>query len=204
MAGLLVLGLSARHQVDQTRLILVGIGVAAGAGALTSLIIVRSDPWNQAKVITWLGGSTYGAQLDHQVPLAVALTVASALAGAHVRDLDLLQLDEATPRLLGVPVRRSRLMLLGTAVVLTAVATASIGVIAFVGLVGPHAARMLVGRCHHRMLPIAGLLGATLVIIADTLGRTLLAPNQLPAGMVTALLGAPYFVWLMRQSQPSR
>lgn len=204
LAALLVLGLSARHDVDQTRLILVGIGVAAGAAALTSLIIVLSDPWNQAKAITWLGGSTYGARLSHQLPLAVVLVVAIGIIAAHSRELDLLQLDEATPRLLVVPVRRGRLLLLVTAVVLTAAATASVGVIAFVGLVGPHAARMMVGRSHHRLLPVAALLGATLVVIADTLGRTLLAPNQFPAGMVTALLGAPYFVYLMRRSQVSQ
>ena len=201
VAAGLVLGLSARHQMDQTRLILVGIGVAAGAGALTSMVIVRSDPWNQAKALTWLGGSTYGAQLANQVPLALVLLVSIGVIAAHARDLDLLQLDEATPRLLGVPVGRSRLVLLVTAIVLTAAAAASIGVIAFVGLVAPHAARMMVGREHHRLLPVAGLLGAALVVVADTIGRTLLAPSQLPAGLVTALIGAPYFLWLMRRAQ---
>lgn len=204
VAAVLVLGLSAGQQVDPTRLVLVGIGVAAGAGALTSLIIVRSDPWNQAKAITWLGGSTYGAQLDHQIPLALVLLGAIVVVGALAHDLDLLQLDEATPRLLGVPVARSRIVALVTAVVLTAVATASVGVIAFVGLVGPHAARILVGRAHRRLLPVAALLGATLVVGADTLGRTVLAPDQLPAGMVTALLGTPYFIWLMRRSHTVR
>jgi iron complex transport system permease protein len=196
-----VLGLSARDAMDPTRLVLVGIGVAATAAALTALVIVRSDPWNQAKAIMWLGGSTYGAQLAHQVPLAVALVAATLVLVPLARDLDLLQLDEATPRLLGVRVGRSRLLLLGTAVGLTATATASIGVIAFVGLVAPHAARLLVGRVHQRLLPTAALLGALLVVVADAAGRTALAPNQLPAGLVTALLGAPYFVWLMRRAQ---
>ena len=129
------------------------------------------------------------------------LLVSIGVIAAHARDLDLLQLDEATPRLLGVPVGRSRLVLLVTAIVLTAAAAASIGVIAFVGLVAPHAARMMVGREHHRLLPVAGLLGAALVVVADTIGRTLLAPSQLPAGLVTALIGAPYFLWLMRRAQ---
>ena len=201
LAAALVLGLSARHAVDQTRLVLVGIGVAAAAGALTALVIVRSDPWNQAKAITWLGGSTYGAQLGNQLPLAVTLLAAIAVLILLTRDLDVLQLDETTPRLLGIQVGRTRLLLLVTAVLLTATATASIGVIAFVGLVAPHAARLVVGRAHHRLLPTATLMGAILVIVADTIGRTALAPNQLPAGMVTALIGAPYFIWLMHRAR---
>jgi iron complex transport system permease protein len=201
LAAGLVVACSARRDLDPGRLVLVGIGVAAGAAALTAMIIVRSDPWNQAKAITWLGGSTYGAQLWHQVPMLVALLVALGVLLRRSRELDLVQLDDVTPRLLGVPVGRSRLLLVGTAVLLTATATASVGVIVFVGLVAPHAARTVVGRAHHRLLPTAALLGAIMVVVADTVGRTVLAPAQLPAGLVTALLGTPYFVWLMRRTQ---
>ena len=74
---------------------------------------------------------------------------------------------------------------------------AAVGVIAFVGLVAPHAARALVGGRHIRVLPLAALLGASLVCLADTIGRTIIAPDQLPAGLMTALIGAPYFVWLL-------
>lgn len=195
--AVLLFGLTMRHGLHETRLVLVGIGIAAAAAAITSAVIVRTDPWNQAKAITWLGGSTYGARWDHLLPLAVCLVLAAVvLRGTHA-ELDLLAVDEDTPRLLSVHPVRARALALGVAVLLTAAATAAIGVIAFVGLVAPHAARLLVGRAHGRMLPLSALLGALLVVAADAVGRTVLAPNQLPAGLVTALVGAPYFLWLL-------
>lgn len=196
-AAAVVFVLSARGSLDQTRMVLVGIGVSAGTTALTTVLIVRTDPWNQTKAITWLGGSTFGATWWQQLPMIMMIIIAVVvLVGTH-RDLDLLQLDEHTPRVLGVPVGASRLVVLLVAVGLTAAATASIGVIAFVGLVAPHAARLLIGRQHRWMLPLSGLLGAVLVLLADTIGRTALAPMQLPAGLATAVVGAPYFVWLL-------
>ncbi|MCW2804825.1 MAG: transporter permease [Propionibacteriaceae bacterium] len=197
VAALVVFGLSAGGSLDQTRMVLVGIGVSAGGAALTTLMIVGTEPWNQTRAITWLGGSTFGATWVQQLPMIVALVVSLAILAGARQDLDLLQLDEETPHILGVAVGPTRLVVLSVAVLLTAAATASVGVIAFVGLVAPHAARLLIGRQHHWMLPMAALLGALLVLLADTLGRTALAPMQLPAGLVTALVGAPYFVWLL-------
>ncbi|MCA0295019.1 MAG: iron ABC transporter permease [Actinobacteria bacterium] len=196
-AAVVLFALTMRGGLHETRVVLVGIGLAAAAGAITSAVLVRSDPWNQAKAITWLGGSTYGAEWEHLVPLLVVLVIAVVVLRATHADLDLLQVDEATPHLLGVRPARARLVALGLAVLLTAAATASIGVLAFVGLVGPHAARLFVGRRHRWLLPLSALLGGLLVVVADTVGRTVLAPNQLPAGLVTALVGAPYFLWLL-------
>ncbi|MVA74882.1 Fe(3+)-hydroxamate ABC transporter permease FhuB [Auraticoccus sp. F435] len=197
LAGALVFGFSARDGVDQARMVLVGIGVSAGTSALITLMLVRTDPWNQSKALTWLGGSTYGVGFWQSVPMLVALVLAAvALAGSR-RDLDLLQLDETTPRVLGVATGRARLLVLLAAVVLTAAATASIGVIAFVGLVAPHAARLLIGRRHGRLLPLSALLGGLLVLVSDTAGRTVIAPDQLPAGLTASLVGCPYFLWLL-------
>lgn len=197
VAALIVFSLSARGSLDQTRMVLVGIGVSAGGAALTTLMIVGTEPWNQTRAITWLGGSTFGATWVQQAPMVVGLVVAAVMLAGTRRDLDLLQLDDETPQVLGISVGPTRLAVLSVAVLLTAAATASVGVIAFVGLVAPHAARILIGRQHHWMLPLSALLGGALVLLADTLGRTALAPMQLPAGLVTALVGAPYFVWLL-------
>ncbi|MET1154487.1 iron chelate uptake ABC transporter family permease subunit, partial [Arthrobacter sp.] len=93
---------------------------------------------------------------------------------------------------------------LTTAVLLTAGAVSSVGVIAFVGLVAPHAARSLVGARHSRVLPVAALLGACTVMLADIIGRTVIAPAQIPAGIMTALVGAPYFVYLLWRSRVDR
>ncbi|QOR70743.1 iron ABC transporter permease [Ruania alkalisoli] len=200
--ALFVLG--ARGGADQGRLVLVGVGIGAAASAMTTLLLVRTDPWNQNAAITWLGGSTYGANFSSLVPLLVVLGVCVvALVGWH-RDLDLVQLDETTPRSLGVQVPQLRRGVLVLAVLLTAAATASVGVISFVGLVAPHAARMLIGKRHALLLPLAVLLGGLLVTVADIVGRVVLAPDQLPAGLVTATIGTPYFVWLLWKMRARR
>lgn len=117
------------------------------------------------------------------------------------RQLDLLAIDEDTPRILGVPPERTRLGVLALAAVLASVAVAvavvAVGTVGFGGLVAPHLARTLVGARHSRVIPFAMVLGGLMVLVADTLGRTLIAPSQLPAGLMVALVGAPYFVWLL-------
>ncbi|WP_269750219.1 iron ABC transporter permease [Herbidospora yilanensis] len=197
----LVYGLAWKGGLSSDRLVLMGFAVASAGTALTVLIIVETDPWNTATALTWLSGSTYGRTPLQLLPVAVALAVVVPLVAAQRRELDLLSLDEHTPRILGVPVERARLTALAGAVLLTATAVSAIGVVGFVGLVAPHAARALVGGGHSRVLPVAALLGALLVSLADTLGRTAIAPAQIPAGLVTAMLGTPYFVWLLWRSR---
>jgi ABC-type Fe3+-siderophore transport system permease subunit len=201
LASALVFGLAASGGLNSQRLILIGIGVSAAAAALVSMVIISTDPYNGAKALTWLSGSTYGRTLPQLVPLAVALAVSIPVLSAVSRDLDILSQDDDTPRLLGIRLGRSRLLLLSISVLLAAAAVAAVGVIGFVGLVAPHAARALVGGRHRLVLPTAALLGALLMGVADTLGRTAIAPAQLPAGLLTALLGAPYFVWLLWRSR---
>lgn len=201
LAFIVVYGAAWRGGLHPDRLVLVGIGVAAGLSALTTMVILYSDPWNTPKVLTWLSGSTYGRQWQHIVPVALALAaVTPLLAGLH-RSLDLLALDDDAPRVRGVALERTRLVVLAGAVSLAAASVAAVGVIAFVGLVAPHAARALVGGRHLRVLVVAALLGALLVSLADTVGRTVIAPAQIPAGLITALIGTPYFVWLLWRSR---
>ncbi|MFJ3705325.1 MULTISPECIES: iron ABC transporter permease [Streptomyces] len=193
----LVFGLAARGGFQQNRLVLLGVGVSAAAAALISLVIVLSDPFDTTKALTWLSGSTYGRNMPDVVPVAVVLAVGIVLAVTRRRELDLVALDEDTPRLLGMGLPRARLGFLVMAVLLAATAVAAAGTIAFVGLVAPHAARALVGRRHVRVVPVALLLGAALVCLADLAGRTVIAPAQLGAGLMTAVIGAPYFLYLL-------
>lgn len=192
-----VFGLAARGGFQQNRLVLVGFGVATGSAALISLLIVLTDPFNATKALTWLSGSTYGRNLVDVVPLAAVLAVGVVVAVTRRTELDLVSLDEDTPRLLGLDLARGRLGFLVLCVLLTATAVAAAGTIGFVGLVAPHAARALVGRQHVRVVPVAVLLGATLVCAADLLGRTVIAPAQLGAGLMTAVSGTPYFLQLL-------
>ncbi|WP_405217484.1 iron ABC transporter permease [Agrococcus sp. Ld7] len=204
IAGVIVLLLVGWRRLGSLRLVLTGLAMSAATAAVTSLLIVTTDPWNRGKAIVWLAGSTYGRGFADVVPVAVAIVVAGAALVWMHRGLDLAQLDEATPRLLGVRLTRLQVLALALAVVLASTAVAAIGVVAFVGLVAPHAARALVGARHRVLLPLAALLGGTLTLLADTLGRTLIAPAQLPAGIMTALVGIPYFIWLVLQAGRSR
>jgi ferric hydroxamate transport system permease protein len=129
------------------------------------------------------------------------LVAGTVVALARRKELDLVSLDEDTPRLLGLNLSRGRLGFLVVSVLLSATAVAAAGTIGFVGLVAPHAARALVGRRHVRVVPVAILLGATLVCLADLLGRTVIAPAQMGAGLMTAVVGTPYFVYLLVRSR---
>ncbi|WP_081240010.1 iron ABC transporter permease [Streptomyces viridosporus] len=197
VTAVVVFGLAARGGFGQNRLVLVGIGAATATTALISLLIVLTDPFNATKALTWLSGSTYGRTLPDVLPLAVVLAAGVAVAAVRHRELDLVSLDEDTPRLLGLDLGRGRSGFLVLSVLLTATAVAAAGTIGFVGLVAPHAARALVGRRHTRVVPVALLLGAVLVCAADLLGRTVIAPAQLGAGLMTAVIGTPYFLHVL-------
>ncbi|MFJ2212012.1 iron ABC transporter permease [Streptomyces sp. NPDC101062] len=183
------------------RFVLVGIGCGYGLSSVTTFLLLRADPWNTPQLFTWLSGTTYGRTLPDVVPVAVALALALPLLLAMRGQLDLLAVDEDTPQVVGVRLERARFAALAIAAVLAALSVIAIGVVGFVGLVAPHLARSLVGARHSRAIPVAMLLGGLLVCVADALGRTLVAPAQMPAGLMIALVGAPYFVWVLRQSR---
>ncbi|MGW0503909.1 iron ABC transporter permease [Micromonospora sp. NPDC003241] len=201
LAFALVYGAAWRGGLSSDRLVLIGFGAWQGGMALITFMIVAFDPWNTGKALTWLSGSTYGRTATQVLPVVIALLVLTPAVVAARRELDLMTLDDDTPRVLGVRLERTRLIALGAAALLTSTAVSAVGVIGFVGLVAPHAARALVGGRHSRVLPVAALLGAALVSLADTLGRTVIAPAQIPAGLVTAMIGTPYFVWLLWRSR---
>lgn len=201
LAFALVYLLAWRGGLHADRLVLIGIGLGYLTTALTTFLLLRADPWNTPRIYTWLSGTTYGRTFSQILPVLIVLALAIPLAVVVRRELDLLALDDDTPRLVGVRLERSRLLVLAVAAGLAATSVTAVGVVGFVGLVAPHAARALVGGRHARVLPVAMLLGAVLLGLADTLGRTVIAPAQLPAGLVVALLGAPYFVWLLARSR---
>jgi ABC-type Fe3+-siderophore transport system permease subunit len=197
-----VYGLSWRRGLDADRLVLVGIGLWYGLSSISAYLLLRANPWDTPRIYTWLSGTTYGRSWDEVVPVAIALLVGIPIALACRRELDLLTLDDDTPQLVGVRLERTRRVTLGLAAVLGALSVAAVGVVGFVGLIAPHLARALVGGRHVRVLPVAVLLGALLLGLADVAGRTVIAPAQLPAGLVVAVLGAPYFVYLLARSRP--
>ncbi|GAA3903075.1 siderophore ABC transporter permease CdtC [Streptomyces gulbargensis] len=187
-----------RGGIDPTRVVLVGIGAAATSMALVNILVVGAQ-MNLASALGWLAGSTYGRDYTALGWLALPALVAVLLVVA-ARPVNLLSLGEELPRALGLDLGRARLLVLGAGAVLAAGTAAAVGAVGFVGLVAPHLARRVVGNSTARVIPMAAVLGAVLVVSADALGRWLLAPTEIPVGIVTALLGAPYLVWLLRRS----
>lgn len=193
--ALLVYGLSSRNGVAGTRLILVGIGVAAMLESVIAYILSQAPAWSLQEAIRWLTGSVNGAQLNQAAPLLLALTVFGGLLLSRARDLEALRLGDDTAAALGVSVSRTRVMIIVAAVGMIASATAVTGPIAFVAfLSGPIAAR-IIGNNGSILIP-AALVGAVLVLAGDYAGQFLL-PSRYPVGVVTGALGAPYLIFLI-------
>ncbi|KZL47949.1 iron ABC transporter [Nodularia spumigena CENA596] len=183
------------------RLALVGIAVSAFCAAGINLLVVKSK-LQVAQALVWLAGSTYARQWDEVWQLLAFPVILLPLGWLFARKLDLMALGEDLPRILGMRLQVSRGVILAIAVALAAAAVSTVGTISFVGLIAPHTARILIGDRHRQLLPIAAILGAILVTLADIVGRVVLAPQEIPSGLVTALIGTPYFLWLLI-SKPS-
>jgi iron complex transport system permease protein len=183
-----------------TRILLLS-GVVAGAffNACILLSLTFADAENFRSAIFWMMGSFSGATWGGIGTLAAAMVPAIVLLFALSRTLNLFAVGEETAAFLGVRTERAKLLAYGTASLLAAAAVAVSGVIGFVGLVVPHVVRMLWGGDHRFLLPASVLLGATFAVLADTLARTAAAPTELPIGVVTAFVGVPFFVYLLRR-----
>ncbi|GAB4208434.1 MAG: iron ABC transporter permease [Roseiflexaceae bacterium] len=196
VAGLIA-ALAWRGGDSPLRLVLVGIGLGAVCGALTSLMITFGEINDVQRALVWLTGSVYGRTWAQVWPLLAAVVVCLPLALLLARDLNALGLGDDMARALGSPVTPRRGLLLLIAVVLAASSVAAAGTIGFVGLLAPHLARRLVGPDQTGLLAAAGLLGALTVVAADLIGRTLFAPIELPCGLITAAVGAPFCIALL-------
>lgn len=179
------------------RLILVGIGLGAISGALTTLMITFGEINNVQRALVWLTGSVYGRSWAEVWAIVPWIGVFVPLTWLLARDLNVLNLGEDVAQGLGVAVALRRGLLLLAAVALAGASVATAGTIGFVGLMAPHIGRRLVGPDHLGLVPVAALVGALIVVAADLVGRTLLAPTELPCGLITAAIGAPFFIYLL-------
>ncbi|MCZ2860161.1 FecCD family ABC transporter permease [Blastococcus sp. VKM Ac-2987] len=193
--ALMIYTLAFKDGVAGTRLILIGIGVAAMCTSITSYVLSQAGAWDYAEALRWLTGSLNGTTWEATVPALLALVVLAPVLLSRTRDLSALQLGDDTASALGVRVERTRLVAIVAAVGLIAFATAACGPIAFVSfLAGPIAAR-IVGP-HGSLLVPAALVGALLVLVADLAGQYALG-TRYPVGVVTGVLGAPYLIYLI-------
>jgi len=195
MAGLILLRMLADTS-QPMKLALTGIALSACWVSLTDYLML-SRPQDVNSALLWLTGSLWGRDWSF-VKIAVPLLILFLpLSLGFCRDLDLLALGDARATTLGVSVPRTRLRALLLAVAMTSTGVAVCGPISFIGLVVPHMVRSITGGRHRWLLPISALTGALLLVVADLLARIIHPPLELPAGVLTAIIGAPWFVWLL-------
>ncbi len=195
--ALAVYALAWRSGTSSLRIILIGIGLSALATASTTFLSAFGDIGDVQRAMIWLAGSVYDANMVKVRLLAFWLVVPVTLALLATRELDLIRFGDISAKSLGQRVDLVRGLMIVLVTVLSGAAVAVSGLIGFVGLIAPHIARRLIGGSHSRILPVAALIGACLVVAADLVGRTVLPPAQLPAGIVTGLLGAPFLAYLL-------
>ena len=199
MALVYRLGLMGGAELDPRILLLGGVAVGAFAGAITTVIVSLAQATELRNAFLWLWGGFSGASWTTVLVMVVYAPLPLAVLAAAARPLDLLALGEEPAQYLGADVRRLKRLVYLAASLLTAAAVAVAGVIGFVGLVVPHVCRLVWGRLHRTLFPTAFLAGGILLVAADTLARTVVAPRELPVGIVTALLGVPVFAFLLRR-----
>jgi iron complex transport system permease protein len=190
---------SVGRALDTRVLLLAGVVVSAFLVAITWLILTFADSDSVRSAIFWMMGSHANASWRTVGILLACLVPATAILFAQARALNLLAIGEATAAYLGASVERTKLIAFGTATLLTAASVAVSGAIGFVGLVVPHAVRLIWGSDNRALLPCSAFAGAAFLVAADTLARSLAGANELPVGIVTALVGVPVFVWLLRR-----
>lgn len=187
--------------VSSLRLILVGIGFYILMNALVNLVVLMGPLFRATQAKTWLTGSIYGTTWKEVLVLLPWLAILLPVVYLFSRSLTIHELGENAAIGLGVKIKIERFILLLLCTSLTGAAVAFVGGITFIGLIGPHLARRLVGNNYRFILPAAALIGAIMVVGADLIGHTLMAPKEIPAGVFTALIGVPYFLYLIYRSR---
>tara|TARA_R110002020_G_scaffold114378_2_gene263028 strand:- start:601 stop:1626 length:1026 start_codon:yes stop_codon:yes gene_type:complete len=192
-----VIAVAHYRQVSAIHLALIGVAVGFLFQAGVDYLLITSNDSESSAPLIWLTGSLWGRSWGHVAISWIPLLGLSALALVLSYRLDLIALGEGTATGLGLNVPRQRLLLLLVATLLASVSVAVVGVMGFIGLMAPHIARRLVGGSHRLMLPVAALVGMLLVVLADGIGRAIAPPIEVSAGILAALIGAPFFVYIM-------
>ena len=190
---------SVGRALDTRVLLLAGVVVSAFLSAVVWLVLTFADTESMRSAIFWMMGSNAGASWRSVRLLLICLVPACVVLFALARPLNLLAIGEPTAAYLGTSVERTKWLAFGIATLLTAAAVSVSGTIGFVGLVVPHAIRLLWGSDNRAVLPCSALAGGAFLVVADAASRTVAGANELPIGVVTALVGVPVFVWLLRR-----
>lgn len=198
LACVLIYLLAWRDGIDTVRIILSGVAINTVLGAYNSFLqLLNSD--NLSSVLSFMNGSLSGRSWDHVYIITVYAFIGLVLGVCCIKNANILQLGDEMAQSLGVNVTFVRIFLSAVAAFLAAATVAEAGMIGFVGLVVPHIARMMVGSDYKALLPVSMLLGAVILLAADTLGRTLIPGMEIPVGIVMAVTGGPFFLYMLRK-----
>ena len=188
-------------RLDTQRLILVGIAISSGLGAVSLFISLKMNPSDFEMATVWINGSIWNANWKYILSIIPWVVVLFPVILKKAFILDLFQLEENTVKSLGISTEREKAILLLSAIGIVSACVSVSGNIGFVGLLAPHISKSLVGIQHKRAIPVAGLVGMLLVIVSDFIGRTVFAPAELSVGIVISIVGIPYFVYLLLKSK---
>ncbi|ARC83866.1 fecCD transport family protein [Clostridium argentinense CDC 2741] len=196
----LVYGLAWKNGIKPMRIILAGVAVNAILGGGTSLLSTLNSDKIQG-VLLWVNGSISGKTWGDVRVLAIYSAVGLFFAMLCIRKANILQLGDEMSTNLGVDINKYRIIISLVAVFLAGISTAIVGIIGFVGLIVPHIARLLIGSDYKYVLPLSVTLGSSLLLLGDTFARTVVNPIELPVGVIMAVIGGPFFLYLLRRGQ---
>jgi iron complex transport system permease protein len=183
---------------SSTKLVLTGIAISSLFSSITTFVTYTSDTSKLYSAIFWIMGSLSGATMDMVKIIALVLLIVFFTTFIFHRELDIILLGEESSTILGVNVNLIRLIIIITSTFLTGFLVAMSGVIGFVGLIIPHISRKIIGSKHKKLIPFSIFIGGFFLVLTDTIARVALLPSELPVGIITAFLGAPFFLWIMK------
>lgn len=186
-----------KNGINSARLLLIGIGINIAFTSLLTIFQLKFTTQEFNRVMAWTSGSIWGASWKYVLAVLPFILIFTILTMYKSRYLDVLNLGDEVATGLGVEVEKERRKLIIYAVILAGVATSVAGSIAFLGLIAPHIARKLVGPKHKKLIPTAALVGSFILLVGDTIARNIIAPMELPVGIVVSIIGVPYFIYLM-------
>lgn len=203
LSALFIFLISSRHGIRPNRLLLCGIGVNIAINAIISFLTFQGSSSDYNRVLVWTSGSLWGSSWNYVLAILPMISIALLIVFYRHKAMDVLTLGDEIATGIGQHVEKERRIMLFLAVILAGAATSVAGNISFLGLLGPHIAKRLVGYQHKRFLPIAMLIAMIVIVIADAISRNLFSPLEVPVGITISLVGVPYFIYLMLKEKSS-
>jgi iron complex transport system permease protein len=197
LIALVLFALAYKGGISPLRLVLIGVAIQTAAGSLSSFLIIISPHYMANQAFNWLTGSVYGSSWNNVIALLPWAGILGFFAWSLARKANVHELGEEVAASLGSRITSERTLLILLSAALAGAAVSQVGPIGFIGLMAPHMARRLVGPSFGALMPVAACIGGMLLLAADTIGRTAFPPNDIPAGVFTAAVGAPFFIYLL-------